>query len=70
MNKGRRQALKQLKYINRVKVFASKEDKPIYELIKSKQYIKWKSDRKPCSCYMCSPDKYSRKGKNKQLPNQ
>lgn len=62
MNKGRREEIKQLKYKKRVKVFADLEGKRTDDLIKSQVYIKWKADAKPCSCFMCRNQKYSRKG--------
>ena len=54
-NKGRREELTKLKFKKRLKQLdLKKEDGNLYC---------YKSTGKPCSCYMCSNDKYKRKKK-------
>ncbi len=52
-NKGRRQELKQLKFKKRLKNLGLKQKKP-------KDFICYKDQGKPCSCWMCAGDKYKR----------
>ena len=60
MNQLRRNELKNLKHTKRLKVFAALENKPVHELIKDPAYFAFKNSGKPCSCFMCRNEKYSR----------
>lgn len=62
-NKGERQRKTQLKYKKRLKNLGLKETEP------NSNYHCYKSTGKPCSCPMCSPEKYNRteKHKNKDI---
>lgn len=53
MNKGRRQEIKQLKFKNRLKRFGLK-------LNKATDWKCYRTTSTPCSCNMCSPQKYKR----------
>lgn len=55
-NKGRRNELTKLKHKKRAKKYGL-DPKKHYEL---------KAQGKPCSCFLCSGDKYSRKAKHKK----
>jgi hypothetical protein len=59
MNKGRRTQLTELKYKKRLKNLGLKETDP------NSKYYCYKSTGKPCSCPMCSPEKYKRTEKHK-----
>ena len=54
-NKGRREEIAKLKHKKRCKEMG----------IDPKQNYCFKAQGKPCSCYLCSHDKYSRKVKHK-----
>lgn len=56
-NKGRRQELTRLKYLKRCKVLGLDPNK----------YYCYKAQGKPCSCFMCSCEKFSRKVKHKNI---
>jgi hypothetical protein len=64
MNKGRRNQLTRLKYKKRLKNLGLKETDGNYHC--------YKSTGKPCSCPMCSPEKYDRteKHKNKDIKDE
>jgi hypothetical protein len=55
MNKARREEIARLKHIKRCKAL----------MLKPEEHYCYKAQGKPCSCYMCSPYKYSRKVKHK-----
>lgn len=54
-NKGRRQELTMLKYRKRLKKWGRKPG----------EFLALKSHGKPCSCWMCRGERYSRKTKHK-----
>lgn len=66
MNKGRRQELKQLKYLKRIKRFVAgnhcyvnREGNYIYQpkavdVVKDRGQLIYKTTSTPCSCWMCS----------------
>jgi hypothetical protein len=56
MNKELRNIITKLKYKKRLKIYN----------IKGEAYC-FKQQSKPCSCYMCSPYKYSRKIKHNKI---
>lgn len=56
MNKARREELAKLKHIKRCKALG----------LKPEENYCYKAQGKPCSCYLCSPEKYSRKTKHKK----
>lgn len=56
-NKGRRNELTQLKFEKRLKLYGVKKE--------DGKFYCFKSTGKPCSCYMCSGQKYNRKVKHK-----
>lgn len=60
MDKGRRQELTQLRFVKRLKNLSISLDK-------KDEFYCYKEQGKPCSCYMCSYRKYSRKQKHKHL---
>ncbi len=53
MNKARRHELKMLKYKKRLKQLGLKQEPNC-------NYFAYRSHGQPCSCYMCSPNKYNR----------
>jgi hypothetical protein len=57
MDKARRQEITTLKHKKRCKVLG----------LKPEEHYCYKAQGKPCSCYMCSPYKYSRKIKHKEM---
>lgn len=74
MERANRRHKEQVKYMKRLKVFAAKTDgviidghiNPLPTDLKSWRAGKvFKTTGKPCSCYACSPNKYSRKQKHK-----
>jgi hypothetical protein len=79
MDKGRRNELGKLKYKRRVKEsigriwhYKTKAGKEIIEpkaseVIKDGGLIHLKDNPRPCSCFVCSPNKYNRRVKHKKL---
>lgn len=65
MNKGRRNELTRLKYKKRLKNLGLKE-------AENSNFYCYKSTGKPCSCPLCSPEKYKRtvKHKNKSIDDE
>jgi hypothetical protein len=59
MDKGRRNQLRQLHYKKRLKNLGLKETE------KDVNLHCFKDQGKPCSCLLCSPEKYNRKEKHK-----
>ena len=60
-NKGERHRIKMLKYKKRLRIYGLKECHSL------------RTSGKPCSCFMCSPEKYSKKERNigrKEIQNQ
>lgn len=57
-NKGERQRKTRLKYKKRLKNLGLKENEGNFHC--------YKSTGKPCSCYLCSPEKYDRTEKHKK----
>lgn len=55
MDKARRQEITKLKHKKRCKVFG----------IKPEEYFCYKEQGTPCSCHLCSGDKFKRKLKHK-----
>lgn len=60
MNKARRHELKMLKYKRRLKNLGLKENP-------NSNFHAYRSHGSPCSCYMCSHNKYSRETEKKTL---
>ena len=58
-NKGERQRKTKLKYLKRLKKWNL--------LDKKGNFFAFKSTGSPCSCWLCSGSKYSRKKKHKNL---
>ena len=61
-NKGRREELKKLKFIKRLKLFNLKQKTP-------QDYICYKTTSSPCSCFICKGERYTRKEKHKNKIN-
>ena len=55
MNKGRRTEKTKLKHLKRLKRLG----------LPAGSHYCYKAQAKPCSCFVCSPEKYSRKTKHK-----
>lgn len=58
MNKARRNELRDLKWKKRLKTLGLKREKP-------KDFIGFRDQGKPCSCSICSGQKYKRSVKHK-----
>jgi len=59
MNKGRREEIAQLKKKKRIK----QQFSPL--ILDGRHLNVYKTTGKPCSCYLCSGEKYNRKRKHK-----
>ena len=57
IDKGHRNRIRYLKYRHRLAVLGLKEG----------EWQAKKSDAKPCSCWLCRSEKYSRKQKHKSI---
>lgn len=78
MNKHRRQELKQLKYIKRIKkdvggygVYITRDGEYIYnfkaqDIINDKGKLFYKTTSTPCSCWMCSGEYKYKRHKHKE----
>lgn len=62
MNKGRRTELEKLKFKKRLKNLGLWNNNP------NGKFYCYKTTGVPCSCYMCSHDKYKRNEKHKRDP--
>jgi hypothetical protein len=69
MDKARRHELKMLKYKRRLKLIGFLNDETLRNP-KGETYnlTSYRNHSKPCSCYMCSPNKYSRPKVKSDLP--
>lgn len=65
MNKGRRQELKMLKYKRRLKIYNVVKEIALNN--NSKVWYALRSHGAPCSCYLCSHDKYQRAKDKKSI---
>lgn len=78
MNKGRRQELKKLKYIKRIRRFVAGLDQYVtregvciknpktHDVIDDNGQLAYKNTSTPCSCWMCSYPQYDRNEFKKQ----